>query len=206
MKPSTTSLVLASVAAVHSQDFNSTIVGCVGLDCPPSSADAANDNCTVASDSFTLVGLTRIPTTQEPLKGVSWTNAFKIFDDQNGNRTFQSSFYLGTPPDLKLSSTGACSVFLHGVSTSLSFGGADGKNETAQGPCSDAMGSSCVNALLDRARALFKAQESETDRNDLCALLQDDMDKNMDDACKGITGGSWGKLSSKGKIRDHILF
>ncbi|KAI1189213.1 hypothetical protein F5B17DRAFT_392343 [Nemania serpens] len=190
-------LILALLACVRSQDLNSTIVGCVDLDCPASTADTANDNCTVADKSFTYVGLTRIPTTQESLQGLSWTKGFNIIDLPNNNRTFQNSFYLGTPPDLKLSSTGACSVFFHGVSTSLSFGGDNGKNETSQGTCADAMGSDCVNALLNRAKTFIKESENNnTSDTDLCSALQDHLHNNMDTPCLRISGGSWTNLSS----------
>lgn len=193
-------LILASLACVRSQDLNSTIVGCVDLDCPASTADTANDNCTVADKSFTYIGLTRIPTSQKSLQGLSWTKGFNIIDLPNNNRTFQNSFYLGTPPDLKLGSTGACSVFLNGVSTSLSFGGEDGKNETSQGTCADAMGSECVNALLSRANSFFKESENNnTSNTDRCSALQDHLHKNMDDPCLRISGGSWTNLSSTGK-------
>lgn len=195
-------LILALLACVRSQDLNSTIVGCVDLDCPASTADTANDNCTVADKSFTYVGLTRIPTTQESLQGLSWTKGFNIIDLPNNNRTFQNSFYLGTPPDLKLSSTGACSVFFHGVSTSLSFGGDNGKNETSQGTCADAMGSDCVNALLNRAKTFIKESENNnTSDTDLCSALQDHLHNNMDTPCLRISGGSWTNLSSTGKPR-----
>ncbi|KAI1122809.1 hypothetical protein F5Y10DRAFT_253289 [Nemania abortiva] len=197
MKLTLASLTLASLACVRSQDLNSTIVGCVEVGCPASTADTANDNCTVVDDSFTYVGLTRVPTTQESLQGLSWTKGFDIIDSPQNNRSFQSSFFLGTPPDLNLNNTGACSVFLHGVSTSLSFGNDGTNNETSQGTCADAMGSACVNALLDRARTLFQGSETNSTSNaDLCSALQDNLDKNMDDACQRVSQGSWTNLSS----------
>ncbi|KAJ8109147.1 hypothetical protein ONZ43_g6216 [Nemania bipapillata] len=194
---STTLSILASATVVCSQDLNSTIVGCIEVGCPPSSADTANDNCTVADDSFTYIGLTRLPTTQDSLKSVSWTKGFDIIDSPNNNRSFQSSFYLGTPPDLNLSNTGACSVFFHGVSTSLVFGGTGLNNETSQGTCADAMGSACVNALVDHAKNFFKGSEtSNTSAADLCSALQDDLHKNMDSACQMVSQGVWTNLSS----------
>lgn len=191
------SLILALLASVRSQDLNSTIVGCVEVGCPASTAIAkTDDNCTVAGDSFSYVGLTRLPTTQQNLKGLSWTKGFGALD-----QSFLSSFFLGTPPDLNLSNTGACSVFLHGVSTTLLFSSSS-DSETSEGTCADAMGSACVDALLDRARTLFKGSNTNsTSSADLCSALQDNLDKNMDNACQRVSQGSWTNLSSTGKPR-----
>ncbi|KAI3322530.1 hypothetical protein HD806DRAFT_128338 [Xylariaceae sp. AK1471] len=197
MKQSFAGLILASLACVRCQDLNTTIVGCAGLDCPASSADTANDNCTVVDNSFTYVGLTRAPTTQDSLKGVSWTKGFHIVDLPGNNRTFQSSFFLGMPPDLKLRDTGACSVFLHGVSASLSFGDDGADVETSQGTCANAMGSECVDALLERARDFFNDTKTSNNSDaDLCSALQDDLHQNMDDACLRVSKGSWTNLTS----------
>ncbi len=123
------SIVLAlSVACVRAQELNKTIVGCVELECPPSSADNANDDCTVADSSFPYVGLTRIPTENKDLQGkVSWTKGFNITDTPDSGRTFHNAFYLGTSPDLDLGDTGACAVLLHGVEAALSFDKVDAK-------------------------------------------------------------------------------
>ncbi|KAI0490981.1 hypothetical protein F4859DRAFT_30051 [Xylaria cf. heliscus] len=203
------SIILAlSVSYVRAQEFKQTIVGCAELECPPSSADTANDNCTVADNSFPYVGLTRIPTQKPDLKGkVSWTKGFNIADTPDNGRTFHSAFYFGTSPDLDLETTGACAVLLHGVETALSFG-TDVPKETAQGTCFDAMGSDCVNALLDRARKVLDTFLflNNTHSGDFlnnsrfgrvaCATLQDDLSKNMDDACLPISKGSWTNLNS----------
>ncbi|KAI0201211.1 hypothetical protein F4808DRAFT_130563 [Astrocystis sublimbata] len=191
-------LVFASLVWAQGQDLNRTIVGCADLDCPASTANTTNDNCTVTDQSFSYVGFTRIPTTQESLKGISWTQGFGVVDHPiNSTRVFHSSFFLGAPPDLDLSKTGGCSVFLHGISYSLSFGGNDGKNETAQGTCAAAMGTDCVDALVDRARAFFQSSESKAlDVPDRCSALSDHLHKNMDKQCAGVAKGSWTDLSS----------
>ncbi|KAI1115296.1 hypothetical protein F5Y14DRAFT_410827 [Nemania sp. NC0429] len=196
-------VILASLARVRSQDLNSTIVGCAQLDCPASTADTANDNCTVADKSFTYVGLTQLTSSQESLQRLSWTKGFKIIDLPNNNRTFQNSFYLGSPPDLELRGTGACSVFLHGVSASLAFGGDEGRNETSQGTCADAMGSECVSALLDRAKSFFQDPANDnTSNTNRCSALQEHLHNNVDGPCLRISGGSWTNLSSTGLTGD----
>jgi hypothetical protein len=194
-------ILTLSAAFVYAQDLNQTIVGCVELECPPSSTDNANDNCTVADSSFPYVGLTRIPTENKDLAGkLSWTKGFNIADSPDNGRTFHSAFYLGTPPDLDLSDTGACAVLLHGASAALSFDKIDTNRDTAQGTCSDAMGSDCVTALLDRAKKLLDSFGNDIPSSeDACAKLQDDLDKNMDNACLSISKGSWTNLTSAGK-------
>ncbi|KAI1173621.1 hypothetical protein F4777DRAFT_429431 [Nemania sp. FL0916] len=187
-------LILSSLACVRGQDLNKTIVGCADLECPPSSADKQSDNCTVTDKSFGYVGVTRIPTSQKSLQGLSWTKGYTAVDLPNNNRTFQSYFYLGTPPGLKLNGTGACSVFFNGISTSLSFGGEDGKNETSQGTCADALGSDCVNGLVDHAKRFV--QDSGSNNTDLCSALQDELRKNVDNACLHISSGVWTNLTS----------
>ncbi|KAI0535002.1 hypothetical protein GGR58DRAFT_27023 [Xylaria digitata] len=187
-----------SVAYVRAQELNQTIVGCAELECPPSSTDSANDDCTVAGNSFPYVGLTRIPTENEDLRDkVSWTKGFNITDASDNSRTFHSAFYLGTSPDLDLGDTGACAVLLHGVEAALSFDKVDANQDTAQGTCSDAMGSSCVTALLDRAKKLLDSFGNDIPSSEeACAMLQDDLEKNMDNACLSISKGSWTNLTS----------
>ncbi|KAI0440563.1 hypothetical protein F4803DRAFT_526882 [Xylaria telfairii] len=194
------SVILAlSVAYVRAQELNQIIVGCVELDCPPSSADKVDDDCTVADNSFSYVGLTSLPTQNTDLKGkVTWTKGFNITDTPDNNRTFNSAFYLGTSPDLDLSNTGACAVLFHGIETSLSFDLVDGDRDTAQGTCSDAMGGkTCVAALVDRAKRVLGTFGNDTPSSEeACAKLQDDLYNNMDAACLYTSKGSWTNLTS----------
>ncbi|RYP63363.1 hypothetical protein DL769_006978 [Monosporascus sp. CRB-8-3] len=184
-------IVLAAVT-VHAQDSEKTIYGCVDVGCPASTQDSANDNCTVAGRSFPYVGITRIPTGGEALTGLTWSKGFNITD--NGERMFGSSYYLGSPPDLDLSNTGACAIFFHGVSGSISFETDPPNDETTQGTCSDAMGAACVDALTARARNLDIGDG--TSAEEVCARLRDDLEENMDDACARIAGGSWSNLTT----------
>ncbi|KAI1774802.1 hypothetical protein F4818DRAFT_73676 [Hypoxylon cercidicola] len=189
----TITITALAAAAAQAQDLNQTIVGCVEVECP-AAADNVNDNCAIAdTGSFPSIGLTRVPTDNSALSGLSWVKGFNI-TDANSQRTFHNSFYLGTPPDLNLSnSTGGCAVFLHGASGSLSFG----QNETsatAEGTCADAMGSLCVDALVSRARTLVEGYANEDDRpsiSDTCARLQRDLEDGRDDACASISNGDW---------------
>ncbi|RYP08224.1 hypothetical protein DL764_002039 [Monosporascus ibericus] len=169
-----------------------TIYGCVDVGCPPSTQGSANDNCTLAGRSFPYVGITRIPTGSEALAGLTWSKGFNITDSRE--RMFGSSYYLGSPPGLDLSNTGACAIFFHGVSRSISFETDPPTDETTQGTCNDAMGSACVDALTARARNLDIGDGASSE--EVCARLRDDLEENMDDACARITGGSWRNLTT----------
>ncbi|KAI0384064.1 hypothetical protein F5Y04DRAFT_234883 [Hypomontagnella monticulosa] len=191
-----------AVAAAQAQDLNQTIVGCVDVECP-AAADNVNDNCTVAdTGSFPVIGLTRVPTddNDKALAGLSWVKGFNFTDADGQIRNFHSSFYLGAPADLSLdSATGACAVFLHGASAAISFGG-NSSDELAQGTCADAMGSSCVDALVSRARSLVedytKDSSNKPSISDVCSRLQKDLQDSNDDACARISQGSWNNFTS----------
>ncbi|KAI1657773.1 hypothetical protein F4813DRAFT_359511 [Daldinia decipiens] len=192
------SALAAAAAQVQAQDLNKTIVGCADVECPASSTSSVNDKCTVAdTDSFIYVGLTRVPTDNDALSGLSWSKGFKV-GSYNNNRDYESTFYLGTPPDLQLNnSTGACAVFLHGASKNLAFPGDN--DETAQGTCTDAMGSSCVDALVSRATTLVNGYNSGSERlsvSEACSRLQKDLEDSKDEACARISQGSWSNFTS----------
>ncbi len=69
------------------------------------------------------------------------------------------------------------------------------------------MGSDCVAALLDRAKKLLDSFGNDTPSSEeACAKLQDDLDKNMDNACLSISKGSWTNLTSAGKFPPSISF
>ncbi|KAI2630302.1 hypothetical protein GGS26DRAFT_104978 [Hypomontagnella submonticulosa] len=191
-----------AVAAVQAQDLNQTIVGCVEVECP-AAADNVNDNCTVAdTGSFPTIGLTRMPTDDnaKALSGLSWVKGFNFTDSDGQIRHFHNSFYLGAPADLRLdSATGSCAVFLHGASAGISFG-SNVLDELAQGTCADAMGSSCVDALVSRARSLVEGYTKDGSNkpsiSDVCSRLQKDLQDSNDDACARISKGSWSNFTS----------
>ncbi|KAL7620433.1 hypothetical protein AAE478_009428 [Parahypoxylon ruwenzoriense] len=200
----TISALAAAAAQAQAQGLNQTIVGCVEVECPASSQDTANDNCTVAdTGSFTSVGLTRAPVkNSSALAGLSWVKGFNITDSEADGRSFHSSFFLGKPPDLDISvGTGACAIFLHGVSESLSFG-QNATTDTAYGTCSDAMGSSCVNAVVARAESVAAGfiGGGDGDRpanvSDACARIQRDLEDHTESACLPVTRGSWTNVTA----------
>ncbi len=208
----TTLLAFAFAATAIAQDLSQTIVGCVDLECP-AATDNVNDNCTIAdTGSFSSVGLTRVPlgsgdsngTNSATLAGISWVKAFTVAS-AGDSRAFISSFYLGSPPSLQPqlnASTGGCAVFMHGASSSITFGGE--LNGTSQGTCADAMGASCVDALVSRATTLVEgylrnASVGVTVEN-TCEKLHSDLEKSNDEACLPVSQGLWSNFTAVGKF------
>ncbi|KAI0895943.1 hypothetical protein F4806DRAFT_496845 [Annulohypoxylon nitens] len=201
-------------AQVLAQDLSWTIVGCVEFECPASSYDTANDNCTIAdTGSFPYIGLTRASSnassSSSPLSSLSWVKGVNITDtasrnpSSNSSRTFHSSFYLGAPPSFSLNaSTGACAVFLRGAeSWDLSFGG-NATDEVAEGTCADAMGSSCVLALVARAKAWISEYYSNSSsggalsNKEPCERLRLDLLDGESEACVSVSKGSWSNFTA----------
>ncbi|OTB04413.1 hypothetical protein M426DRAFT_320777 [Hypoxylon sp. CI-4A] len=192
----TISALAVAAVQVGAQDSSNTIVGCVELGCPSSNQDTVNDNCTIAdTGSFPLVGATQVPSTEQSLSGLSWVKGFNL-SDSHGNYTFHNSFYLGASPDLKLNaSTGGCAVFLNGPSSSLTFGTNDTNDDTSQGTCNDAMGSSCVDAIVKRAQAqitdYYGTSGQKPSNSEACAMLQKDLQSSVESECERIAQGVW---------------
>ena len=188
--------LLATMAVIaRAQDGNSTIAGCIDVRCPPAT-DGTNDNCTVAGRSFPGVGVTPITSDTEALSRLTWSKGVNVTDGPDGAREFGSSYYLGTPPSLDLRSTGACAIFFNGVSSSLSFETGVPNNETSDGTCSDAMGSDCVQALIDRARN-FDIDDDDSNE-EWCTRLRENLEENMDASCRQFQSGFWTNLTSVG--------
>ncbi|KAI0882235.1 uncharacterized protein GGS22DRAFT_195974 [Annulohypoxylon maeteangense] len=197
-------LVLAASTQTLAQDLKQTIVGCVELECPPSSKDTANDNCTIAdTGSFPYVGLTRISSnSSSPLSSLSWVKGVNITSSSTSTvpRTFHSSFFLGAPPTLSVnassSATGACAVFLRGAEAWDMAFGEEVVKETAQGTCADAMGVSCVDALVGRAKERIEGYyggsgDVPASNADACERLRRDLLNSTLDACMAVSRGSW---------------
>ncbi|KAI0393823.1 hypothetical protein F5Y17DRAFT_430399 [Xylariaceae sp. FL0594] len=197
MKLFTSGLLLASIANASSEALNSTIVGCVEVGCPPSSSVKAEDNCTVTDNSYSYIGLTSLDTAHDNLKGLTWTKAVKAIDSGGKSITFKSSFLLGTPPNLDLSNTTACSLFFHGISPSLSFHNNTPDLELAQGTCSDALGADCAKSLLDQARGfLDRSRDNITSSEELCSALRENLTKNMTEACWPVSKFPWSDVDA----------
>ncbi|KAI0015967.1 hypothetical protein F4780DRAFT_761497 [Xylariomycetidae sp. FL0641] len=201
------SALAAAFGAAHAQEsLSQTIVGCAEVGCP-ADQDGVNDNCTIAGSSYPNVGLTRIGAGDAALAGLSWLEGFNSTtpDDGGDDRTLHRSYYLATPPDVSLDDgTGACAVFLHGIAPGLSFVNApkysQADNETVlaetEGTCADAMGDSCVQALLDRAKKVAEGLGEKASSAEACQQLQSELEDNFDDECLPLGASSWRNLTA----------
>jgi hypothetical protein len=175
-------IALLNIEAVLAQE---TIVGCATLPCPTANDNTTSANCFVVDKTFTTIGIAQISVTSNALKGLSWTEGVAVIDSKR-NRIFDTSFYLGVPPDTNLTGTGACALFLNKVSSRVIFEKAD-TEEQAQGTCQEAMSPDCVNALIKRATDL---DVSGLGSADVCKKLQTAFDENLDSVCSSFADGS----------------
>jgi hypothetical protein len=188
-------IIFLNTMAARGQDLSSTIIGCAALPCPNDPAYAVTAQCTVVDKTFPSIGIARIPVTSDALKGLSWTEGV-LFSDSNAQRTFDKSFYLGTPPNMNLTGTGACAVFFNKVSGGVMFDGAFAME--AEGDCQEALSGDCVSALVKRATDL---DVSGLGSVDACSKLEDAFKNNLDSACRSFAlGNSWGDISVKRKF------
>ncbi|KAI0967139.1 hypothetical protein F4678DRAFT_483263 [Xylaria arbuscula] len=185
------SLVLAglSLPASFCQQLDPTIVSCYEAGCPASLTVEQSYNCTVADRTFDYIGLRNISTAQNSLSGLSWTRGIEHTDTNHptfdpDHYAIRSSFYLGTPPNFNLTGTGACSVFLNGISSRLSF-----TSKTGYWTCSDAMNPTCVNSLIKMAKIIVSGFGSSTPSADACSKLQESLLKDLDQSCLALTNG-----------------
>lgn len=189
-----TLLLVAAAQALNAQSLDETIVGCAEVDCPTAS-DSTAAECQVADKDFAMIGLARVPTDTDALEGLSWVEGVAL-GDSDGNRTFDKTFFLGTPPDLDLNGTIACALFFTHVSDRVSFGD-DGDDESiSQGTCEEALSEKCVSALISRAEDLdFDGLKSA----EVCKKLQEEFEDNLDSECDSFADGSkWVGLNSTG--------
>ncbi|KAH7327217.1 hypothetical protein BKA65DRAFT_64303 [Rhexocercosporidium sp. MPI-PUGE-AT-0058] len=186
----TVALTLLFIGTSHGQNLNSNIVGCAVIPCPDDSA--GNAKCTVIDKTFPNVGLARIPVTSQVLTGLSWTEGVAV-NETNGNRTFEKTFYFGTPPKANLTGTGACAIFFNQVSKKVSF--ASSNVEEAQGTCQDAMNAQCVTALVARAE---KVDITGLGNVEACAKLENSFKETVDSACTVFADGDkWNAIIVK---------
>ncbi|KAG4442087.1 hypothetical protein IFR05_002424 [Cadophora sp. M221] len=172
-------LALFFINTALSQNLNSKIVGCTS-------------KCTVIDKTFPNIGLARIPITSQSPTGLSWTEGISI-NSANDKRTFEKTFYLGTPPKTSLTGTGACAVFFNQVSKKVTFGNSD--VEDAQGTCQEALNAQCVGALVARAE---KVDVAGLGSAEACMKLESAFKETVDFARVGFADGDrWTGVSVK---------
>lgn len=175
------------------QDLDETIVGCADVQCPTKSGSTSAE-CKLVDKTFTAVGLARIPVKEDSLEGLSWVEGVAVTNSGDKNRTFDKSFYLGTPAQLNLNGTGSCALFFSQVSERVYFGKEGEDQSTAQGTCDQAMSEKCVSALIARAEDLeYEGLSSK----EACEKLEKDFQDNLDSECASAAPGSkWVGLRS----------
>lgn len=174
------------------QTFNETIVGCAEVDCPTASGSTAAE-CKLDDKTFSMIGLAKIDTNETALEGLSWVEGVAVSDSDGGNRTFDKSFYLGTPSNFSLDGTGACALFFTHVSDRVMFGEKSDDVSTTQGTCAEALSDDCVEALISHAEGFNVTGDSTNE--DTCKKLQKDFEDNFDKACGSFADGkTWVNL------------
>ncbi|KPM38674.1 hypothetical protein AK830_g7876 [Neonectria ditissima] len=168
------------------QSLDATIVGCAEADCPTAGRSTSSE-CQLVDKNLSMIGLARVPVESDTLEGLSWVEGVAIADSNDGNRAFDKSFYLGTPPSLSLNDTGACALFFTHVSTRVKFEDDDTDVSVSQGTCEDAMSKECVSALTSRAEDLDVDGLSS---KEACKKLQEEFEDNLDSECSSFADGS----------------
>ncbi|CAM1509597.1 Fc.00g033360.m01.CDS01 [Cosmosporella sp. VM-42] len=176
------------------QSLGKTIVGCLEVQCPTADGSVAAE-CKLADKTFTTIGLARIPTKVDALEGLSWVEGAVVSDLDGRNRTFDKSFYLGTPPNLSLNGSESCALFFTHFSERVNkFNNGKEDVSISQGTCDEAMSEKCVSAIVSRAEGVdLDGLSSE----DACEKLQKEFEDNLDSECAPFADGSkWVGLKS----------
>lgn len=180
-------LLALSLVATTPVLAQNEIIGCADLNCPVDDKSVSNE-CNVVDRTFINVGAVKVPAVEGFPQGLSWVQGFRVIP-MPPNRTYESSFYLGTPPQAKFSMPGCAVLFTE-------FQAAKRSEREADGTCGAFMSSKCSDALLKRAKAV-KASNST---DNVCRKLQQDLEENLDEDCRPYVGTSdrWQNVTVKG--------
>ena len=194
--------ILLYIQSVKGQTLPSVIASCADVDCPDSD-NGGGSKCTIADKTFSAIGLSSIPTTSEQLSGLTWTQGVRTNDTwvkgtdgkDQGQRTFEKAFYLGTPPSKNLTDVSACAVFFNELKDDVDF--PVSRNGISKGTCQEALTTECVDALTKRALGVDLSGLSNVDA---CKKLQTAFTDNMDAACTSKTQtGKWREVTVTSK-------
>jgi len=189
-----TLMILASAVLATVPQTAAKILSCADVECPITSGTTAA-TCTVVDRTFNAVGIASLDSTVDGLKGLSWVKGVGAENINSTERTYNQSFYLGTPNDFDFDDIGACALFFTQVSDRVKFG--DGDPRSTEGTCKDAMTDSCISALVDRAK---KVDLKGLSGKAACDKLQKDFADNLDSACAAFAPGSrWAGIKANGK-------
>jgi hypothetical protein len=168
-------LVVTALALLPEAAHTKTIYTCKDVDCPRNQNNTAEASCTVAGSDFSVIGNTRIPTTNKAIDGMSWTKAISLRESNSGALDeVHQAYYLGTPPNLNLTGTRACGIIYQIPIKHFT----DNAEQDVNGTCQQAMTESCVSALLDRAKSFNPSEWRPSAISlDLCSSFLQHMSK-----------------------------
>lgn len=189
---------LASVALLHSllltyglaedTKLSESLVGCDEVSCPK---ENAHDRCTVGEKTFLGIGLSRIPNIPSTLEGLSLIKGVNISEGGEGERKFNSAYYLGTPSELDVNDLSGCVVTFNDPPEKQFDGPVKtGKDrnitdvQAARGTCPDVIKQECIDTLTERARSVTNA----TSNGGVCATLERELRRNAFEECRDLGG------------------
>ena len=203
--PSTTILsfslltITSTLASAQTFDksyfLNRTIQSCADVQCP-SKNTTTTVACTLTNETYTNVGLTKIPNTSGALTGLTWVEAI-VGKDLPDNRHFFKDFFLASDPDF-IPPGGACALFFSKVSSKVKFVESTFPADVTQGTCAQAMSEGCVAKMVERAKGVeLKGLRGE----EACAKLKTAFENGLDSECAGFAAGTtgWTGVEARGK-------
>ncbi|KAF4461374.1 hypothetical protein FALBO_11829, partial [Fusarium albosuccineum] len=156
------------------QALDKTIVGCDEVQCP---VENGEPHCKVRNDTFTNIGLTRIPDVPESLNDFSIVKGINISGPNDD--TYVNIYYLGTPQNASLDDLYGCVAKFDPPAKKFP--------ENGNGTCSDVIEPACIDALQELA-----AKVSHTYFEGVCEILQEELENSDIEACQNMTGPGMG--------------
>ncbi|KAJ3542944.1 hypothetical protein NM208_g3835 [Fusarium decemcellulare] len=156
------------------QALDKTIVGCDEVQCP---VENGEPHCKVRNDTFTNIGLTRIPDVPESLNDFSIVKGINISGPNDD--TYINIYYLGTPQNASLDDLYGCVAKFDPPAKKFP--------ENGNGTCSDVIEPACIDALQELA-----AKVSHTYFEGVCEILQEELENSDIEACQNMTGPGMG--------------
>lgn len=169
---------------------------CDAIKCPLD--QYSNPTCSVGNVTARAIGIANfsIPLSSHAL---TWTVAVQSLSD--GQSTFERDFFLGTPPDLNLTTLGSlgthvCAIFFNGAANQASFPGEDPEHN--QGTCNDALTAGCVNDIRNQAQAFRLKEHNSTNNNtSFCTELGKALSMDAPPSCIVAAGDEWSDVQAR---------
>lgn len=189
------SVFLSGITLVRGQYEYGSIASCADFDC-----NTGLSNCTIQDRSYNVAGSVEFASPLGDDTDLTWTTgAVMTYPDGPEYPNLVKDYYLGTPPDLDLTSEGGVNGF-HGCAAFFVDSNASFPMDQEPGTCSDVIGSDCVSALMNRA-AEATSNSTYSSADDLCSSLREAFNSSSPPSeCSAMTlGGEWGRIQFKGE-------